>query len=341
LLRSPLRRGLATLSSTLFACALGYGVASADPQSSTAVSPSAAPSQAPVVTAQAPVTKSPRSIRQTRFSWQITPMMTFFTNGNLNTSKNATTKAGAYYPATDYTRLGWQLGYDVAPRTTIYWNRTPNDSFQSMVNGARNAPSIDLIDEIGASFRLASNWTIGGEYYRRWRQCCPGTGDPANANPAWQDGWAVTTSYATGPSTIIGKPFSVSYVGTEFKHPFTNPAAIAGAAGATALAQAGTLNEGTKFTSQVTAVLRIPVYHQRKFVPFVNYQLLPTYFSNSVEPVYSNAVNYGVNIAPSQLVSYTFSIRNLNEHKQGYPFAFPNVQHYSWLIVAANFHGRL
>ena len=338
MLRFPLGRGLIALTSSLLVCTAGYGVASADAQ------PTPASTQAPTMTAQGglpPARRVAPAKHQGRLSWQLTPMTTFFTNGNLNTSRyvagSGAKPSTNYYDITNATRLGWQLGYEVAPGTTIYWNRTPNDSFQTMVNGGRNSPSLDLIDEMGASYRLEPNWTIGAEYYNRWRQCCAGTGDPTNPNPAREHGWAVVTSYATGPATIIGKPFSVTYVGTDFVHATTNPAA----ATASAFALTGTRNEGTKFTSQVTAALRIPVYHQRKFVPFVNYQLLPTYFSSQVEPIYSNAVNYGVNIVGSPLVTYTFSIRNLNEHDQGYTNPSPNVQHYSWVIVAANFHGRL
>lgn len=324
---SPLGRGLITLASTVLACAVGCGVALADTPA-----PTTAPTQAPRART------APLSAPQGRFSWQITPMQTYFTGSNINISHTLPNgKPNPTAASTVYSRLGWQLGYDVAPRTTIYWNRTPNDSIQENVGTTLNNPAIDLIDEIGASYRLERYWNVSAEYYRRWRQCCPGTGDPTNKNPAVANGWSVISSWSVGPNTIIGKPLTVTYQGTEFKHQYTNAAA----ATATAFKMTGTLNEGTKWTSAETVALRIPVYHQRKAVPFVSFQVLPTYFYSQVEPIYSNALNYGVNVVGSPLVSYTFSIRNLNEHQQGYTFPSPNVQHYSWLIVAANFHGRM
>jgi hypothetical protein len=267
-------------------------------------------------------------------------MQTYFTNSNLGAYSVPKSTVNPIYP-TMATRLGWQIGYDVAPRITVYWNRTPNDSFQSdvTVNGKTTytTPALDLIDEIGASYRLTRNWTVAAESYRRWRQCCPGAGDPHNANPAIARGWSIITSAGFGPNTIIGKPLSITYQGTEFKHDFTNLAAQT----PTAFSETGTLNEGTKWTSATTVALRIPVYHQRKVVPFVNVQELPTYFESQVEPLYSNVINYGLNVVGSPLVTYTFSVRNLNERQEGYTFPAPNVQHYSWFILAANFHGRL
>jgi len=321
--RSSLGRGLITLASTFLACAAAYGVALADTPT-----PASADTPTPVaVTSPAPHERpAPFTPPQGRFTWQITPMQTYFTGSNLNTKQYGTVA----------NRLAWQLAYSFMPRTSVYWNRTPNDSFQEMVNGAKNSPALDLIDEIGMSYRLERNWTIGVESYRRWRQCCPGAGDPTNANPAWESGWSVITNYAAGPNTIIGKPLSITYQGIEFNHPYTNAPAIA-----SGVKLIGVSNEGTKYTSSETVLLRIPVYHQRKFVPFVNYQVLPTYFYSQVEPLYSNAVNYGANIVGSKLVTYTFSIRNLNERQEGYTFPSPNVQHYTWLIVAANFHGSL
>jgi hypothetical protein len=276
------------------------------------------PSPAPAAT------KAPRAMPapavQNRLSLSVNPMQTYFTNSNLNSK--APTLAN---------RMGFQIGYDVAPRITAYWSRTPNDSLQP--NSAN--PSLDLIDEIGASYRLARNWSVSAEQYHRWRQCCAGAGDVSARpyNPVASRGWSILMTYAFGPDTIIGKPFSFTYQGIEFKHDATNVAA----ATPTAFKQAGTLNEGTKYTSGMTLGYRMPLFHQRKVVPFVNVQELPTYFDNSVEPIYSNAVNYGATVVGSRVVTYNFSVRNLYEHHLGYPSP---LQHYSWLIVNANFHGR-
>lgn len=251
-------------------------------------------------------------------------MQTYFNGSNINTK---TTVAS---------RLGFRFGYDVTNRITAFWNRTPNDSLQENVLGAKpNSPGLDLIDEIGASYKLARNWTVGAESYRRWRQCCPGAGDPKNPNPLFENGFSLFTNVGFGPDTIIGKPFSFTLAGIDFAHR-TNPAAIANG-----LKRIGVSDEGSKWVSTETLLYRIPVFHQRKFVPFVSIQQLVTYFTSSVEPTYSNAVNYGVTIAPSRMLSFTFSIRNFNEHNLGYPFAPGNVQHYTWFLVAANIHGRI
>ncbi|HYZ15664.1 MAG TPA: hypothetical protein VE591_04655, partial [Candidatus Acidoferrum sp.] len=258
-----------------------------------------------------------------KISWQLTPMQTYFNGSNINTK---TTLANG---------VGFQFGYDLTNRITAYWNRTPNDSLQENVIGSKpNQPGLDLVDEIGAAYKLTSNWNIALESYHRWRQCCPGAGDPTNPNPVAERGVAALTNYAFGPNTIIGKPFSATFQYTEWSHHLNAFAAKS--------LPKGIQDEGNKPTTTESLAWRIPIFHQRKFVPFVSVQELgTTYFDNSAMPTYADVVNYGANIIGSRLVSYTISFRNLNEHQQGYPFAFPNVQHYTWLILAANFHGRL
>jgi hypothetical protein len=252
-------------------------------------------------------------------------MQTYFNGSNINTK---TTLAN---------RVGFQFGYDVTNRVTAYWNRTPNDSLQENVGKGQNSPSLDLIDEIGASYKLARNWTVAAESYRRWRQCCPGAGDPGNANPAIMHGVGILTNFAFGPNTIIGKPLSFTYQDTYFSHK-TNPVPSVVNTGKQLI---GVTDEGNKWASSMTLTYRVPVFHQRKFVPFVSVQELPTYFTSQVEPIYSNVVNYGANVTASRYLSFTMSVRNLNERHEGYPLAGGNLQHYTWLILAANFHGRI
>jgi hypothetical protein len=313
------RRALVALTSTVIAYAVGCGIASADAPPTTPAAPAAssAPQSrvrgVPVI----PVTKE-------KVSWQITPMQTYFTGSNINTN---TTLAN---------RVGFQFGYDLTNRITAFWNRTPNDSLQENPIGVKNQPSLDLIDEIGASYKVARNWTVAAESYRRWRQCCAGAGDPTNNNPAIMHGFGLLTNFAFGPDTIIGKPFSFTYQDTYFSHK-TNNAAVANAG----LKAIGVADEGNKWASSITLTYRIPVFHQRRFVPFVSLQELPTYFGSQVEPLYSNVVNYGANMVANKYLSFTLSARNLNERHEGYPLANGQLQHYSWLILAANFHGRI
>lgn len=312
-------RAFVALASSVLAYAVGYGIASAD-------TPSPAPSAAPTSATQSRVRGVPLVPATTgKISWQISPMQTYFNGSNINTKQTVAS------------RLGFQFGYDVTNRITAYWNRTPNDSLQENVIGSKpNLPSLDLIDEIGASYKLARNWTFAAESYRRWRQCCPGAGDPTNANPAVMHGFGLLTNFAFGPDTIIGKPFSFTYQDTYFSHK-TNPAAIT----PLAVKETGITDEGNKWASSITLAYRMPVFHQRKFVPFVSVQELPTYFTSQVEPIYSDVINYGANIVANKYLSFTMSVRNLNERHEGYPLANGQLQHYTWLILAANFHGRI
>lgn len=313
------RRALFALTSSVIAYAAACGIASADAPPTTPAAP--APTSAPQSRVRGVPLVSPT---KEKVSWQITPMQTYFTGSNINTK---TTLAN---------RVGFQFGYDLTNRITAFWNRTPNDSLQENPIGVKNSPSLDLIDEIGASYRVARNWTVAAESYRRWRQCCGGTGDPANPNPALMRGVGVLTNYAFGPDTIIGKPFSFTYQDTYYSHK-TNPAAIT----TSAIKEAGTADEGNKWASSITLTYRVPVFHQRKFVPFVSVQELPTYFTSQVEPIYSNVVNYGANVVANKYLSFTMSFRNLNERHEGYPLANGQLQHYTWLILAANIHGRM
>ena len=86
---------------------------------------------------------------------------------------------------------------------------------------------------------------------------------------------------------------------------------------------------------------RIPVFHERKVVPFVNWTDLGTYFDNYPYPLYQNVYQIGMGYTPSRYVTYQATVRNVRQHNQGTPFPNPEIQHYSWLLLTASFHGRL
>jgi len=189
----------------------------------------------------------------------------------------------------------------------------------------------DLITVSQLSYSVNPFFDVDAGYYRRWRQCCPGAGDPRQTKSVYGGGPFVQLRGRFGTLSKLGRAITLSLQGQE-AHRTYNAATVA----TIAPEQRHNLSPNDVFGTRYNITAQF-VPHRASVGAFVAYDKLLLYLSNlNTRPDYATQYTYGLRAVVSRYIGVELSNRSLVNYNDG---SFPrgNALHYSLVFLRATY----
>jgi len=189
----------------------------------------------------------------------------------------------------------------------------------------------DLITLSQLTYSVNPSFDVDAGYYRRWRQCCPGAGDPRQTKSVYGGGPFVQLRGRFGPLSKLGRAITLSLQGQE-AHRSYNAATLA----TLTPNQIRNLSPDYVFGTRYNVTAQF-VPHRASVGAFVAYDKLLLYLSNlNTRPDYATQYTYGLRAVINRYVGVELSNRSLVNYNDG---SFPpgNTLHYSLIFLRATY----
>jgi hypothetical protein len=244
--------------------------------------------------------------------WELAPtaQFTFSTGSDIvprgGGERNTGKPAGNTLPL-DILRLTGDARYRFNTRYSLSFTRIAHTgatgrvapvpiSKKNPLGGTYGGHSEDYEERFLLADQMDPYFTARAGYAIRTRQCCPAAGARGNNAPRIHTGFFSDVSWRTGPDTIGGKPWTLSFRWEEYRHRTTLPVPKN--------------DEGVKPTFQFSAYSNFFFYHQTKLVPYYGIEYFSTYFSYSPQMTETYRKVYGVSYRATRDLTYRFYVKN-------------------------------
>jgi len=247
---------------------------------------------------------------------------------------NALSAPGCTQPKTavfpgDLLRIAGNFRYYFTPHIDVHVQRIEHTGIAGRTYTSTGAPTYggsgedyEMLYSAEYTFTPDVVANVGWDY--RARVCCPGAGDPTNPTPRAMQAPFISAGWRFGPQTRIGRPLSATLRVDFVNHHFD--------AAAQASLPHGQTDSGRKATYTPTIYYNIPVYGQRKFVPYVGYEHYGTYFDNSAAIGLTNRTVFGAAFHLTDKFTLSAQVKN--------DINYPNIgngTHKAWAQIIAGY----
>jgi len=295
-------------------CALGWSIAllaGALPALAQESPAAATPTGIPVAAAQAAPTSAPAPKLRTpkppeprrQIDLTISPAKTFGLGGDQLAPPGTLTDNQLF--------INGELVIHLLPRTRLYERRDNHVDLGGRTfkkgKASYGGLSQDLEYDTGLAYEVSKQLEIGEEFMYRYRVCCPGAGDPANATPRREQGLRTQVTYLAGPLTRIGRPLRLRVEGNYVNHHLDLGLGL----------PAGTPVLGKTWVPKVSATLTVPVYGQTKVVPYFTVEHYSDFYDNNLTPSMTNRTYIGIRVRGTALTSYRAYIKSEHQANPG------------------------